>query len=71
MSRAIIIVVDRLGSGFLGPYGNTWVDTPAINRFASQSILWEHFLSDSPLLSSIYQSYWSGKHALQVQATPT
>ena len=70
MSRAIIIVVDRLGSGFLGPYGNTWVDTPAINRFASQSILWEHFLSDSPLLSSVYHSYWSGKHAFQVQAQP-
>lgn len=67
MPAAIVIVVDRLGSGYLGPYGNTWVDTPAINRFASQSLLWEHLIADSPSLSSTYQTYWSGMHGLAVQ----
>lgn len=64
MPRAIVIVIDRLGSGFLGPYGNTWIVTPAINRFASQSILWEHCLTDSPQLASVCHSHWSGMHSL-------
>jgi arylsulfatase A-like enzyme len=66
MPRAIVIVVDRLGSGFLGTYGNTWVITPAINRFASESILWEHCLSDSPQLASTCHTYWTGMHSMQL-----
>ena len=31
--------IDRLGAGWLGPYGNTWLDTPNFNRLAAQSLL--------------------------------
>ena len=29
------LVLDRLGAGYLGPYGNTWIDTPAHMRSKS------------------------------------
>lgn len=67
--HAIVIVVDRLGSGFLGPYGNTWIDTPTLNQLASESILLETAIADSPELDQIYRSWWSGCHAMRREAT--
>ncbi len=61
--NAIVIVVDRLGSGFLGPYGNTWLETSSLNRLASRSILCENFMTDSLSISSVYRSYLRGSHA--------
>jgi arylsulfatase A-like enzyme len=62
---AVVIVVDRLGAGFLGPFGNAWVDTPELNRLASQSLVCETALADSGGLPTIYRSYWTGRHALE------
>ena len=52
---AIILVVDRLGAGHLGPYGNTWVETPALNRLAAESVLFELAITDSPQLEHASQ----------------
>jgi len=62
--NAIVVVIDRLGSGFLGPYGNTWIETPAMNQLASESVLFEHVIADSNDLTLLYRSYWSGVHAM-------
>lgn len=62
--NAIVVVIDRLGSGFLGPYGNTWIETPAMNQLASESVLFEHAIADSNDLTLVYRSYWSGVHAM-------
>jgi len=61
---AIVVIVDRLGSGYLGPYGNTWIDTPEFNRLASQSWVFEQAISDSASLSQVYRSYLLGTHAM-------
>jgi hypothetical protein len=65
---AIVLVIDRVGAGYLGPYGNTWVETPELNRMASESLLIEHAISDSPLVDRVYRSYWFGTHALHDRA---
>jgi arylsulfatase A-like enzyme len=62
--NAILIVIDRLGAGYLGPYGNTWVETPAFNRLASQSLLWEYMIGTAPTLPGTYQAFANGRHAL-------
>ena len=56
----IVLVIDRLGAGYLGPYGNTWLETPGFNRLGSQSLLCEHLLATSPDLATTYRSYWQG-----------
>ena len=63
-TTAIIFVVDRLGSGFLGPHGNTWVETQSCNRLASEGLLCEFAVSDSLTLETVYRSYWTGRHAM-------
>lgn len=55
---AIVLVIDRLGAGFLGPYGNTWLETPAFNRLAGSGVLCEQMLSHSPDLREVYDAYW-------------
>src|SRR3990172_3784447 len=67
MPNALVLVIDRLGSGFLGPYGNTWIETPAWNHLAACSMLAETALSDTADLAALYRSYWHGRHAFSAQ----
>jgi hypothetical protein len=64
MKNAIVLVIDRLQAGFLGPYGNTWIDTPSFNRLAAESALFEFAFTDSTDLSVVYRSMWAGLHAM-------
>lgn len=60
---AMVVVFDRLGSSYLGPYGNTTFSTPAFNRLAAESLLLDFGFADSPDLARIYRSFWQGSHA--------
>ena len=62
--NAICLVIDRLHAGFLGAYGNGWIETPELDRLASESLLLEQALIDTPRLETLYRSYWQGWHAL-------
>jgi arylsulfatase A-like enzyme len=68
---AVILVVDRLQAGQLGPYGNTWVHTPEIDALAAEAFLFDQAHVDCPLLSSVYRAYWQGLHALVPEAGAT
>lgn len=65
---AVIVIVDRLGAGALGPYGNTWIDSPQFNRLAAQSLLCETMLAESPDVAAACRSYWTGRHILEGEA---
>ena len=65
---AVVLSIDRLGAGHLGPYGNTWLPTPHFNRLASQSILCETTLCDSPDLSAAFRAWWTGRHFAEPNA---
>ncbi len=63
MQHAIVLALDGLSPSFLGPYGNTWLETPAFNKLADESILAQQMLAESPDLEMVYQSFWQGTHA--------
>jgi hypothetical protein len=62
--NAICLVFDRLHAGYVGAYGNSWIETPAFDRLASQSFVFDRALIDTPELDKLYRSYWQGWHAL-------
>lgn len=62
--NAICLVIDRLHAGYLGAYGNSWIETPAMDRLASQAFLFDQVLIDTPWLDGLYRSYWQGWHPL-------
>lgn len=68
--NAVIWSLDGLSAAALGPYGNTWLETPAFNRLASESILYQNALADSADLATVFRSYWTGVHAASAHENP-
>lgn len=64
----VVLVVDRLHSGFLGAYGNTWIQTPNFDSLAADAFLFDRAVIDSPRPDRFYRSCWYGWHALAQQA---
>src|SRR5947209_11349079 len=64
-SSAVVVVIDRLGAGWLGPYGNTWLETPNFNRLAARSVLGETVIADTPDLAGSCRGYWTGRQAME------
>ncbi len=69
--NAVCLVFDRLHAGYLGAYGNSWVNTPSLDRLAAGSLLFDQALVDSPDLDRLYRSYWHGWHALCPEPPPS
>jgi len=61
----VVVVIDRLGASWLGPYGNTWLETPHFNRLAAESLVCETVIADSADLAHACRAYWTGQHALK------
>jgi Sulfatase len=66
-TSAVIVVIDRLGAGWLGPYGDTWLDTSSFNALAARSVLCETVIADTADLAGGYRAFWSGQHAMEPQ----
>ncbi|MCA9166858.1 MAG: hypothetical protein KDB23_04295 [Planctomycetales bacterium] len=56
--RAIVLVIDRWGAPFSGPYGNTWLETPACNELANAGLLFEQAFVEGASLSDYYMQLW-------------
>ena len=65
--NAICLLIDRLNAGHLGAYGNTWIETPALDRLAAEGFTFDHAWSESPRLDGFYRSVWEGIHPLAQQ----
>ena len=48
-----------------GAYGNTWFDTPHLNRFAAESTLWEWCYANSTDFEALYRTLWYALHPLR------
>lgn len=59
--NAIILVVDRLQAGYVGAWGNTWIETPALDALAVESMVFDQCLVASPRLEHLYGSLWQGE----------
>ncbi len=54
----LVVVIDGLRASALGAYGNTTYPTPALDRFAAESQLFDWCYATSPDLLEVYQSLW-------------
>ena len=71
MKNIICLLLDRLHIGCLGPYGNTEIETPAINALAAGSLLADRFYVDTPNVPLLCRSWWRGLHVLAQNDAPT
>lgn len=56
---AVVLVIDRLRAGSIGPYGNTSIDTPEVNQWAASGVVFDQAIASALDLSKIYDSWWS------------
>ena len=67
--NGICLCVDRLHAGFVGAYGSTWCQTPALDRLASDGVVFDQYHVDSLDIGTLYRSCWFGRHALECEST--
>jgi len=60
MPSAVVLAIDGLGAKHLGPYGNTWIETPAFNHLATQSLLIDGMYVPTPNREVTYEKWWRG-----------
>lgn len=60
--NAIVLLIDGLNPAFLSPYGCTWIDTPAFDRLAAESVVFERAVTESVDSDDAFWSFLSGLH---------
>ncbi|MFN5532429.1 MAG: hypothetical protein ACK5F7_17775, partial [Planctomycetaceae bacterium] len=59
--RALVLAADRWHVDFMGVYGNDWIETPALQRLASEGVVFDaHFAAtlDAPRAAA---AWWSAR----------
>jgi len=65
----LCLAVDRLNADFLGAYGNAWIETPAFDALAAESVLFDSFFATSLDLETLYRAFWRGESPARVVAS--
>ena len=56
--HAIVLSFDRLHLGYLGPYGNDWIETPQLNRLATESVVFDQCLGEGRSPDDAGHGWW-------------
>src|SRR5947209_2976349 len=59
--KVLVIVVRGLNTGYLGCYGNAWVETPALDRLAAEGVVFDRHYADCPSPFGASRSWRSGR----------
>ena len=62
--NAICLVIDRWHLGHIGAYGNTWIETPSLDRLACESFLFDQAMTVGLEMEDFYAAAWQGRHPL-------
>lgn len=60
--NVVVIVADSLRQDHLGCYGNSWIKTPHLDRFASESLVCEHYYPENLPTGPTRTSWWTGRY---------
>lgn len=61
--NTIVLVANGLHTGYVGCYGNEWIQTPALDRFAAEAVVFDQCFADCPQPTAVHRAWWSGRYA--------
>lgn len=56
-----MITFDRWHAGFLGCFGNPWVDTPHLDELAVRGTVFDHHFAEDLSAQSVQHAWWTGR----------
>ena len=60
--NVIVVITDSLRADHLGCYGNPWIRTPNIDRFAADATLFEQAYSEGLPTGPTRHAFWTGRY---------
>lgn len=69
--KVVVIVANGLHLGYVGCYGNDWVGTPALDRLAAESVVFDQHYADQPDAAGARRAWRTGCYDLPDPAAPT
>ena len=60
--NVIVVVCNSLHLGFLGAYGNAWIETPNLDRLASEGVVFDHHFPENLTTLPTRRSWWTGRY---------
>jgi arylsulfatase A-like enzyme len=60
--NVLVVVCNSLHLGFLGPYGNGWIETPHLDRLASEGVVFDHHFPENLTTLPTRRSWWTGRY---------
>ena len=62
MNNVIVVVCNSLHLGFLGTYGNGWIETPHLDRLAAEGVVFDHHFPENLTTLPTRRSWWTGRY---------
>ena len=60
--NVIVVVCNGLHLGFLGAYGNSWIETPNLDRLATEGVVFDHHFPENLTTLPTRRSWWTGRY---------
>jgi arylsulfatase A-like enzyme len=60
--NVLVVVCNSLHLGFLGPYGNGWIETPNLDRLAAEGVVFDHHFPENLTTIPTRRSWWTGRY---------
>ena len=60
--NVIVIACNGLHLGFLGAYGNSWIETPHIDRVAAEGVVFDGHFAENLTTIPTRRSWWTGRY---------
>jgi arylsulfatase A-like enzyme len=57
-----VIACNGLHLGFLGPYGNGWIETPCLDRLAAEGVVFDFHFPENLTTLPTRRSWWTGRY---------
>jgi arylsulfatase A-like enzyme len=59
--RAVVISFDHWHLGYVGCYGNDWIETPNLDRLASQAVVFDQHFCENVDPAAANHAWWTGR----------
>ena len=69
--KVLVLAVHGLNPGYIGCYGNDWIDTTSLDRLATEGVVFDQHFADVPDAAGAFRAWRTGQFAFPSTLPPT